>query len=85
MMQWITEQEYVMGKKFNVSKLISKDLKKFLKKHKVWKQFKYNFKNYQTSVYGIYDLLNSFDWSSTPEGYSYWDNLHDKYNKTKGM
>jgi hypothetical protein len=26
-----------------------------------------------------HDILYSFDWKSTPQGYGYWSDLHDRY------
>ena len=62
-------------------------LSKFLKKHKVYKQFKKNFDvtyiKYKEGDTVL--IIDAFHWSDSLEGYSFWSNIDDwwEYNIKK--
>ena len=56
--------------------LITDKLEAFLKKEKVLTKFKAN-----ATVLSIKydDIGEAFDWSTSPEGFDFWNNLENKY------
>ena len=63
-------------------------LSKFLKKHKVYKQFKNNFDidYYKYKECDSVSIIDAFKWRDSLEGYTFWiniDNLWDNVKKKK--
>ena len=67
-----------------------KELIIFLKKHKVLRKFKKNFRKYShiTSIKEFCSIASpnssissAFHWSNTKEGHDFWSNLNDKWRK----
>ena len=60
---------------------ISKDLKIFLKKEGVLKEFEDNVRaNSDYYGYTINDIDQGFLWKDTPQGFKFWAQLWDKFN-----
>ena len=63
-------------------------LSKFLKKHKVYKQFKNNFdiahSGYKEgdSGYSV-SIGGAFLWTNTPEGFTFWNEINELWSSTK--
>ena len=67
-----------------------KELIAFLRKHKVLRKFKKNFRKYSyiTNIKDFCSMVSpnsfisgAFHWSNTKEGHNFWSNLDDKWRK----
>lgn len=56
--------------------IISADLSSFLKKKGILRKFKNRCTIDNPDV-----IIDAFDWSSTPEGFEYWNKLSDEYGE----
>ena len=57
-------------------------LSEFLKENGAYERFVKNFdKEYKASYHnGCMDIINAFDWDKSPENYSYWNKLDNKWS-----
>lgn len=64
---------------------VEKSLKKFLKKEKVWEEFKRNvlIQKSETRPSEISSIATHFTWHKTPEGQDVWIELNHKFCKSK--
>ena len=69
---------------------INPELKKFLKKERVYDQFIANTDEHWSKINTInkrqFDtIIDAFVWYKTPEGSHFWNSVHNKYNKLNDL
>lgn len=79
----VYDEKAVLDPFDNLMLEIPQDLRDFLLKEKVMKQYLDNYNNFSEDSKNINKIMSAFSWKLTPEGFDFWNDLDNKFDYGK--